>query len=100
MIEWLFGLDYYHWILFGLVLLIAEVFVGGSFLMWIGFSALVLGLLLLLLPLVGIHLGWEWQLVLFGIQYCAYRTIFGTGGPIVEAAGEASEGDDDSQLVA
>jgi membrane protein implicated in regulation of membrane protease activity len=67
MIEWLYGLDYYHWILFGLMLLIAEVFVGGSFLMWIGFSALLLGLLLLLLPLVGIYLGWEWQLVLFGL---------------------------------
>lgn len=67
MIEWLFALDYYHWILFGLMLLIAEVFIGGSFLMWIGFSALLLGLLLLLLPLVGIYLGWEWQLILFGI---------------------------------
>lgn len=67
MIEWLYGLDYYHWILFGLILLIAEVFVGGSFLMWIGFSALVLGFLLLVLPLFGIYPGWEWQLVLFGL---------------------------------
>ena len=65
--EFLYGLDYYHWILFGLMLLIAEIFIGGSFMMWIGFSALLIGFALLLLPLLGIHLSWQWQLVLFGI---------------------------------
>lgn len=66
MIEWLYSLDFYHWILFGLVLLVAEVFVGGSFMMWMGFSAILVGLLLLLLPLAGIHMDWEWQLIIFG----------------------------------
>lgn len=65
--EWLYSLDYHHWILLGLLLLVLEVFVGGSLLMWNGLSAICVGLLVLLLPLLGIHPGWELQLILFGI---------------------------------
>lgn len=65
--EMLYALDYYHWIIFGMVLLVLEIFVGGAFLMWLGLSSIVVGLLVLLLPFVGVHPSWEWQLVLFGI---------------------------------
>lgn len=65
--EFLYALDYYHWILLGLVLLVLEIFAGGAFLMWLGISSIALGVLVLLLPWVGIHLSWEWQLVLFGL---------------------------------
>lgn len=65
--EFLYSLDYYHWILLGLVLLVLEIFSGGAFLMWLGLSAIALGVLVLVLPWVGIHLAWEWQLVLFGL---------------------------------
>jgi inner membrane protein len=64
---WLYALDYHHWILLGLVLLVLEVFVGGSLLMWNGISAIVVGLLVLLLPMFGIYPGWEMQLVMFAI---------------------------------
>ncbi|MDF1821022.1 MAG: NfeD family protein [Alcanivoracaceae bacterium] len=67
MIEWLYDLDFHHWILLGLLLLVIEVFIGGGFFMWIGFSAVALGLLVLMGPLVGIHLSWQWQLSLFGL---------------------------------
>lgn len=65
--EFLYALDYYHWILLGLVLLVLEIFVGGAFLMWLGLSSIVVGVLVLLLPWIGIHPGWEWQLVMFSI---------------------------------
>jgi hypothetical protein len=67
MIEWLYDLDFHHWILLGLLLLVIEVFIGGGLFMWLGFSAVALGLLVLLGPLVGIHLSWQWQLGLFGL---------------------------------
>ena len=74
MIEWLYELHFHHWILLGLLLLVIEVFIGGSFFMWIGFSAIALGLLVLLAPLVGVHLSWQWQLGLFalGIMLAIY----------------------------
>ncbi|MDF1782486.1 MAG: NfeD family protein [Alcanivoracaceae bacterium] len=65
--EFLYALDYYHWILLGLVLLVLEIFVGGAFLMWMGFSSIVVGVLVLIFPWVGIHPSWQWQLVLFAI---------------------------------
>ncbi|MCC1495985.1 NfeD family protein [Alcanivorax sp. 1008] len=65
--DWLYQLDYHHWIVLGLVLLVLEVFVGGSLLMWNGLSAICVGILVLLLPLIGIYPGWEMQLIMFGV---------------------------------
>lgn len=65
--DWLYQLDYHHWIVLGLLLLILEVFVGGSLMMWNGFSAIAVGILVLVLPLLGIYPGWEMQLVMFAV---------------------------------
>lgn len=63
------AMDYWHWLTFGVVLLIAEVAVGGaSFLMWVGFAALFTGVLTLILPPVMV---WQLQLVVFGISSVA-----------------------------
>lgn len=57
------SLEYWHWLTLGLLLLVAEVMVAGtSFLMWIGFAALATGLLAFLAPV-----GWQLQLVIFGV---------------------------------
>lgn len=61
------GLDYYHWLLLGLLLLVVEVLSGGGFLMWIGFSALATGVLLLVLPWFSVVVSWELQLVIFAV---------------------------------
>jgi membrane protein implicated in regulation of membrane protease activity len=61
------GLDYYHWLLLGLLLLVIEVMAGGGFLMWLGFSALATGLLVLVLPWLHLALSWEWQLAVFAV---------------------------------
>lgn len=65
--DWLYQLDYHHWIVLGLFLLILEVFVGGSLMMWNGLSAIAVGILVLVLPLIGIYPSWEMQLVMFAV---------------------------------
>ena len=55
--------DFWHWWILALVLIIAETLLPGTFLLWMGISALVLGLLAWLMP----AMGWEMQLMLFAI---------------------------------
>lgn len=74
--ELLYALDYYHWIILGMVLLVLEIFVGGAFLMWLGLSSIVVGVLVLLAPFIGVHPSWEWQLVMFGIGSMAALALW------------------------
>jgi len=55
-------IDYWHWFVFGVVLLILEMLLPLSFFLWSGVSALTVGLLLVVFP----KFGWELQFVLFG----------------------------------
>jgi membrane protein implicated in regulation of membrane protease activity len=55
--------DYWHWWILALALIIAETVLPGSFLLWMGVSALVLGLLAWLAP----GMGWETQVMLFAV---------------------------------
>lgn len=64
---------YWHWLVLGLVLLSAEMLIASEFvLLWMGVSAIVVGLLTMLLPL-----NWQIELVLFGVlsivSYFTYR---------------------------
>jgi membrane protein implicated in regulation of membrane protease activity len=54
---------YWHWLVFGIALVILEVFMPGTFFLWMGVAALVTGGLLYLAPM----LAWEWQLLLFAL---------------------------------
>lgn len=63
------SLAYWHWLTLGVVLLLAEVAVGGaSFLMWVGFAAIFTGVLAFLLPAV---MGWQAQLVVMSVASVA-----------------------------
>jgi len=63
------SIEFWHWLSLGIVLLIAEVAVGGaSFLMWIGFAALFTGLVTLLLPAL---MPWEMQVLVFSVASVA-----------------------------
>lgn len=55
--------DFWHWWILGLALIILETVLPGTFFLWMGVSALVLGVVLWLVP----ALGWEWQLLLFAV---------------------------------
>lgn len=60
-------LQFWYWWILGFALLIAELLLPTGFvLVWIGAGALIVGLLAFLLPL-----GWELQLMLFGITSIA-----------------------------
>ncbi len=50
------------WLIFGVLLCVAEMFAPGVFLLWIGLAALATGLLVFVLPL-----GFAWTLMAFGV---------------------------------
>jgi len=55
--------DFWHWWILALALIIVEMFVPGTFFLWMGISAIVVGLIAWLIP----AMGWEFQLMLFAI---------------------------------
>lgn len=50
------------WLLFGLVLLVLEIFIPGTFFLWLGAAAVVVGLIDLVVPM-----GWQVQVVTWGV---------------------------------
>jgi len=57
------SLAFWHWFVLAVVLLILEVVVPGTFFLWLGLAAAVVGCLVFLVP----GIGWEWQLILFAL---------------------------------
>ena len=55
------NLEFWHWWVFAVVLIILEVFSPGAFFMWMGAAAGVTGLTLLIVP----DLSWQMQFVIF-----------------------------------
>ncbi len=56
-------LDFWHWWIFAVALVILEVFAPGAFFLWLGIAAAVVGLLVFIFP----ALGWEYQLLAFSL---------------------------------
>lgn len=56
------SIDYWHWLIFGVVLLILEILLPVTFFLWTGVSALVVGVIRAVFPTIG----WELQFILFG----------------------------------
>jgi membrane protein implicated in regulation of membrane protease activity len=46
-------LVYWHWIVLGIVLMLAEIFIGSFFIFWFGAAAVVVGLSLVIAPGIG-----------------------------------------------
>lgn len=55
--------DFWHWWILGLALVIVETLVPGTFFLWMGISALIMGVVAWLAP----AMGWETQVMLFAI---------------------------------
>ncbi|HAS62045.1 MAG TPA: hypothetical protein DCS35_05405 [Vibrio sp.] len=62
MVEILDSINHWHWIAFGLALLAAELLGTAGYLLWLGISALLVGVLLTWLPI-----SWQLQWVSFGV---------------------------------
>ena len=54
---------FWHWWVIAVGLVITEAFVPGTFFLWMGVSAAVVGLVLLVVP----GMGWEYQVLLFAV---------------------------------
>ena len=64
------SLEYWHWWILALLLVILEVFSPAVFFMWMGIGAAITGLLLLLFP----QMNWEVQFVIFALLCIASIT--------------------------
>ena len=62
---------YWNWWALGLVLIIIDMLAPGTFILWIGFAALAVGLVVFLIP----ALGWQEQLLLFALLTLASIAI-------------------------
>ena len=54
---------FWHWWVIAILLVIMEAFVSGTFLLWSGVSAAVVGLILIIVP----GMRWEYQVLLFAV---------------------------------
>jgi membrane protein implicated in regulation of membrane protease activity len=57
------SINYWHWFIAGVVLIVLEVFAPGAFFLWLGVSAGVVGLILVVVP----SMGWESQFLIFAV---------------------------------
>jgi membrane protein implicated in regulation of membrane protease activity len=57
------SIDFWHWLIAGVVLVILEVFAPGAFFLWMGVAAGTVGIILFLLP----DMSWESQFLLFAV---------------------------------
>ena len=55
-------LEYWHWAIFGMIMIAAEILVPGAFFLWVGIAALILGALVFVFPFTTVSV----QLILFG----------------------------------
>ena len=63
LMEWLNQIDYWHWLVAAVVLVVLEILSPGVFFMWLGVAAAVVGGVLWLIP----ELSWQTQFVLFAV---------------------------------
>ncbi|MEN8169429.1 MAG: NfeD family protein [Pseudomonadota bacterium] len=86
-------IDHWHWWILAVALLVLEAFAPGTFFMWMGISAVVVGLLVLIAP----GMGWEYQVFAFAVlsvaSIVAWRLYFGkhpvtTDQPTLNRRGE------------
>ena len=65
--EWLQQIDFWHWWVLGVALIILEVFSPGVFFLWMGIAAGIVGIVVWLVP----DLSWEYQILIFAITSVA-----------------------------
>jgi membrane protein implicated in regulation of membrane protease activity len=66
------GLEFWHWLVLGIVLVIAEMFVFGAVLLWLGIAALLVGAIVFFLP----SLGWMISLLVWAALSIILVTVF------------------------
>ncbi len=67
-----FELAYWHWIIFGVVLVLSEIALTTFFILWFGLAAIVVGLLLLVTPDISLN----WQILIWTILSVAMAILW------------------------
>ena len=67
-----FKLLYWHWLVFGMVLIIAEIFIPSFTIFWFGLAAILVAGVLLLVPDLTI----SWQLFAWAIASCLFTFLW------------------------
>ena len=63
MIEWADSISYWHWLAFGVFVMLIEVLVPGVIFLWLGIAAVITGLAYAAIP----SMSWEIQAILFAV---------------------------------
>ncbi len=56
-------LDFWHWWVIGIILIILELFAPGAFFLWMGIAAGLVGLILVVAP----EMTWQYQFIVFAV---------------------------------
>jgi inner membrane protein len=67
-----FTVQYWHWLVFGMILIIAEIFVPSFTIFWFGLGGLVVAGLLLLFA----SISFAWQLFVWAIASCLFTFLW------------------------
>jgi inner membrane protein len=69
-------LDYWHWWVIGIILIMLELFLPGAFFLWMGIAAGLVGVILLVAP----EVSWQIQFIIFAlvsvVSIAAWRVYF------------------------
>lgn len=66
------SVHYWHWLVFGMILIMAEIFIPSFTIFWFGLGGLVVAGLMLLLPGVS----FTWQLFIWAIASCIFSLLW------------------------
>jgi len=67
-----FALLYWHWIVFGIALMLSEIFLGSFFIFWFGAAAVIVGIMLVPFPAVSVAaqiIIWTFSSIVFAIGW-------------------------------
>lgn len=67
-----FDLAYWHWLVFGIVLVVAEIFVSGFTILWFGLGAIVVGLVKAAAP----ELSFSLELSIWLLSSCLFTLLW------------------------
>jgi membrane protein implicated in regulation of membrane protease activity len=68
MMSWLVSLGFWNWFILGAVFLLLEVLAPGTFMLWLGLSAILVGL-------ISLAVVWSWQVQLIAFAAFAIASI-------------------------
>lgn len=67
-----FKLLYWHWLVFGMALIIAEIFIPSFTILWFGLGGILVAVIILIFPSLSI----TWQLFIWAIASCFFTFLW------------------------